>query len=170
MQDPDDIDLTMGGQPSEIYENLNTSGFSTFITEKFGTITLIPKLEDGSHLNIKYELTPFRAESGYADARHPDQIFWSDSLVLDAQRRDFRINALYYSQQFIKAPSYETEKNIDDELLVKILEREGFIYLENQQVLIVQKESYLEQLIVKGKIDLDFLYYLLDIQPIGYQY
>ena len=28
---------------------------------------------------------------------------------------------------------------------------------ENQQVLIVQKESYLEQLIVKGKIDLDFL-------------
>ena len=77
---------------------------------------------------------------------------------------------MYYSQQFIKAPSYETEKNIDDELLVKILEREGFIYLENQQVLIVQKESYLEQLIVKGKIDLDFLYYLLDIQPIGYQY
>ena len=170
VQDPDDIDLTMWGQPSEIYENLNTSGFSTFITEKFGTITLIPKLEDGSHLNIKYELTPFRAESGYADARHPDQIFWSDSLVLDAQRRDFRINALYYSQQFIKAPSYETEKNIDDELLIKILEREGFIYLENQQVLIVQKESYLEQLIVKGKIDLDFLYYLLDIQPIGYQY
>ena len=170
VQDPDDIDLTMWGQPSEIYENLNTSGFSTFITEKFGTITLIPKLEDGSHVNIKYELTPFRAESGYADARHPDQIFWSDSLVLDAQRRDFRINALYYSQQFIKAPSYETEKNIDDELLVKILEREGFIYLENQQVLIVQKESYLEQLIVKGKIDLDFLYYLLDIQPIGYQY
>lgn len=131
---------------------------------------MIPKLEDGSHLNIKYELTPFRAESGYADARHPDQIFWSDGLVLDAQRRDFRINALYYSQQFIKALSYETEKNIDDELLVKILEREGFIYLENQQVLIVQKESYLEQLIVKGKIDLDFLYYLLDIQPIGYQY
>jgi len=78
---------------------------------------------------------------------------------LDAQRRDFRINALYYSQQFIKAPSYETEKNIDDELLVKILEREGFIYLENQELLIV-----------KGKIDLDFLYYLLDIQPIGYQY
>ena len=87
VQDPDDIDLTMWGQPSEIYENLNTSGFSTFITEKFGTITLIPKLEDGSHLNIKYELTQFRAESGYADARHPDQNFWSDSLVLDAEER-----------------------------------------------------------------------------------
>jgi len=46
---------------------------------------------------LQYEITPFRSEGGYGDHRHPDEIVWSDNLVLDAGRRDFTINALYYT-------------------------------------------------------------------------
>lgn len=39
----DDVDFTMVGNPSEIYKGMEKADFSHFITEKFGTITLIPK-------------------------------------------------------------------------------------------------------------------------------
>lgn len=34
---------------------------------------------------IKYEITPFREESGYQDVRHPDDIRWTNSLLADAR-------------------------------------------------------------------------------------
>ena len=164
-KDPLDIDFTMAGNPLEIYQNLNMDGISHFITEKYGTITLIPKDQDNE---LKYELTPLRAETGYQDCRHPEEIFWSDNLLLDVQRRDFTINAIYYTQQKLKTPIYEQEKTISEEMLLKILNKEGFIYLQNSETLIVQSQKLLSQLIPNAKLDTDFLYYLLDIQPYGY--
>lgn len=46
---------------------------------------------------ISYEITPFREEGGYDDLRHPTEIRRSRSLLVDAGRRDFTINALYYT-------------------------------------------------------------------------
>lgn len=163
---PQDIDFTMAGNPLELYEHMNKSDFSHFITEKYGTMTFIPK----ENSQLKYELTPFRAESGYQDVRHPDQIFWSDDLFLDMQRRDFKMNAIYYRNYQLRKPLYETSKMLNDDQLFWLLAREGFVYLENQATLIVQKESYLRQLVIKGKLDSDFLYYLLDMQPCAYLY
>ena len=60
-KNPLDIDFTMAGNPLEIYENIDKDGISHFITEKYGTITLIPKDKDNE---LKYELTPLRAETG----------------------------------------------------------------------------------------------------------
>jgi poly(A) polymerase/tRNA nucleotidyltransferase (CCA-adding enzyme) len=40
------------------------------------------------------EVTTFRAESGYRDARHPDEVQWGTSLDEDLARRDFTVNAL----------------------------------------------------------------------------
>ncbi len=119
---------------------------------------------------IKYEITPFREESGYQDVRHPDEIHWTNSLLSDAKRRDFRINAMYYRFLNIKKPNYEEEKTLDSSTLLKVLDKEGFVFLENSGVLIVQKASLIEQLLENGVLDLDFLYYLLDIQPFAYQY
>lgn len=166
-KNPLDIDFTTAGNPLEIYQNLNTDGISHFITEKYGTITLIPKDKNNE---LKYELTPLRAESGYQDCRHPEEIFWSDDLLLDVQRRDFTINAIYYTQQKLKTPIYEQEKTISEEMLLKILNKEGFIYLQNSETLIVQSQKLLSQLIPNAKLDTDFLYYLLDIQPYGYTF
>ncbi|MBP7885196.1 hypothetical protein KAZ93_03475 [Patescibacteria group bacterium] len=42
-------------------------------------------------------MTPFRTETTYSDGRHPDEVVWSSSLRDDSQRRDFTINALYYT-------------------------------------------------------------------------
>jgi tRNA nucleotidyltransferase/poly(A) polymerase len=41
--DPKDIDLTMAGDPIKIYNALDKKDISHFITEKFGTMTLISK-------------------------------------------------------------------------------------------------------------------------------
>ena len=87
---------------------------------------------------------------------------------MDVQRRDFRINAIYYASKELKRPSYEGEKLIQESDLIKILEKEGFIYLSNQDTLIVQEEKLLHQLLPNAKLDSDFLYYLLDIQREGY--
>lgn len=103
----------MAGNPLELYEHMNKSDFSHFITEKYGTMTFIPK----ENSQLKYELTPFRAESGYQDVRHPDQIFWSDDLFLDMQRRDFKMNAIYYRNYQLRKPLYETSKMLNDDQL-----------------------------------------------------
>ena len=77
---------------------------------------------------------------------------------------------MYYRFLNIKKPSYEEEKSLDSSTLLKILDKEGFVFLKNSGVLIVQKASLIEQLLENGVLDSDFLYYLLDIQPFAYQY
>jgi tRNA nucleotidyltransferase/poly(A) polymerase len=42
-ENPTDIDLTLAGKPEEIYKNIDKEGLSCFMTEKFGTMTLIKK-------------------------------------------------------------------------------------------------------------------------------
>ena len=46
-KNPNDIDITMAGEPTAIYAAIDKKGMSHFITEKFGTITLIHQ-EKGS--------------------------------------------------------------------------------------------------------------------------
>jgi len=40
-------------------------------------------------------VTTLRAEAGYSDQRHPDEVRFVDDLKVDAMRRDFTVNALY---------------------------------------------------------------------------
>lgn len=57
--DPKDIDITMSGDPDSIWEAMpfDETTLSRFRTEKFGTMTFLPKAND-----YEYELTPFRTE------------------------------------------------------------------------------------------------------------
>jgi tRNA nucleotidyltransferase/poly(A) polymerase len=101
--------------------------FSFFDTEKYGTMTVIPKKEEfldtsykvlGDDIrdtlitnnqelitNVQYEITPFRTETTYSDGRHPDEVVRSNSLLLDSQRRDFTINSIYYCK-LATSPSF----------------------------------------------------------------
>ena len=93
----EDIDITLGGTHADNKAIITHSDkdFSFFDTEKYGTMTIIPKKENNkSH----YEITPFRTETTYSDGRHPDEVIRSDSLLEDSQRRDFTINCLYYTK------------------------------------------------------------------------
>ncbi len=54
-----------------------------------GTITVLMK-------GMPFELTTYRAESTYSDARRPDSVSFSDTLSEDLERRDFTVNALAF--------------------------------------------------------------------------
>jgi tRNA nucleotidyltransferase/poly(A) polymerase len=45
---------------------------------------------------LLFEITPFRLEGDYSDARHPQNVQWAKTLAEDLARRDFTINALAY--------------------------------------------------------------------------
>lgn len=81
----DDWDLTTNATPEQILE-LFPDGF---YDNQFGTVGVA----DESSAN-PYEITTFRTESNYSDARRPDKVEWGKTLEDDLKRRDFTINAL----------------------------------------------------------------------------
>ncbi|HJK87713.1 MAG TPA: hypothetical protein QKA14_02630, partial [Candidatus Megaira endosymbiont of Hartmannula sinica] len=66
---------------------------------KYGTVTFV--INDDC-----YEVTSLRSEGGYMDGRRPDHIQYTPSFEEDAMRRDFCINALYYSIEENKIYDY----------------------------------------------------------------
>jgi tRNA nucleotidyltransferase (CCA-adding enzyme) len=56
---------------------------------RFGTVLVLET--DGS-----YEVTTFRRDGIYSDARHPDSVVFTSSLEEDLGRRDFTVNAMAY--------------------------------------------------------------------------
>ena len=61
-----------------------------FYNNQFGTVGI--SLQEGMLL----EVTTFRKEGNYKDARHPDKIEWAKTIEEDLARRDFTINAMAY--------------------------------------------------------------------------
>lgn len=56
---------------------------------KHGTVTVLGAAG-------KYEVTTFRRDGKYGDARHPDEVTFADTIEEDLSRRDFTFNALAY--------------------------------------------------------------------------
>ena len=85
---PGDYDICTAALPEETEtvfagERLIETGL------KHGTVTVIM---DGHPL----EITTYRVDGGYTDARHPDKVTFTRSLREDAARRDFTVNAMAY--------------------------------------------------------------------------
>lgn len=88
---PYDCDLAVSALPNEILSCL--THWKTFETgKKHGTITV---LADGHPV----EVTTFRRDGKYTDARHPDRVYFTDCVWEDLQRRDFTMNAMAYHPQ-----------------------------------------------------------------------
>ncbi len=69
----------------------------SFYHNTFGTVSVPLKIpEKKQTIEIVIEVTPFRTESNYADARHPQTVSWANTIEEDLSRRDFTINALAY--------------------------------------------------------------------------
>jgi tRNA nucleotidyltransferase (CCA-adding enzyme) len=80
---PQDFDLTTSAKPNQVMKLFESraTGF------KYGTITvLIPPHE--------YEVTTYRTDGPSEDQRHPDYVFFGESVTEDVLRRDFTINGL----------------------------------------------------------------------------
>ena len=82
--EPNDFDIATNALPNEI-ERLfpQTVG----VGKQFGVMMV---LEGGE----EFQVATFRAESGYADARRPDDVTFCD-VRTDAERRDFTVNGLF---------------------------------------------------------------------------
>ncbi len=160
---PNDIDITGVGHPDDLRNNIDKEKYSAFRTEKYGTITVIPEKKTNQKEQIQYELTPFRSEDDYTDNRHPDTIQRSDNLLDDSKRRDFSINSLYYTQITYPFTAHQdTIKNYDEETFCKQLKKEGFIYINDLHLLIINNGNLIKKIIVKGEIKKEFISYLLN--------
>ncbi len=85
-QTPQDWDLCTCATPQEMRACF--SDLRTLLTgEKYGTLTVL-------YENQSFEITTFRAETGYSDLRHPDGVRFVSSLEEDLARRDFTVNAM----------------------------------------------------------------------------
>jgi tRNA nucleotidyltransferase (CCA-adding enzyme) len=87
---PKDWDITTNAHPEQIQELFPEH----YANNDYGTIGIKTESEDES-LHI-IEVTPYRTESGYSDARRPDSVTFGVSLEEDLKRRDFTVNALAY--------------------------------------------------------------------------
>lgn len=86
-------DFTTNARPDEILK-LYPEGF---YNNTFGTVGIMLEDPSGEHNGrTLIEITTFRKEGVYTDARHPDRIEWADTIEDDLARRDFTINAMAY--------------------------------------------------------------------------
>lgn len=164
-KDPLDIDFTCEWKPEELDVNINAEWLSHFKTDKFWTITLIPTKEK----ERSYQLTPLRTEWDYEDFRHPWEITWSNDLLLDAKRRDFSINAMYYFSviqntkkdlDFVK----ENPQILSESELLKILKNQWYCYLSDINLLILTDHQFISQVFPKSHFDEYALRYLVETQ------
>lgn len=77
---------------------------------KHGTLTVI---YDG----LRAEITTFRREGGYSDRRRPDSVAFTGSAKEDAARRDFTVNAMFYSPDEGVLDFYGGQKDLERSLL-----------------------------------------------------
>ena len=88
---PHDWDVTTSARPEQTLAAF--SDFSTIPTGlQHGTVTVLID-------HIPIEITTYRIDGTYTDARRPDSVTFTDRLSEDLARRDFTVNAMAYSPE-----------------------------------------------------------------------
>lgn len=109
---PHDWDVTTNATP----EHIQALFEHTYYTNDFGTVGIVTESADETLKII--EVTPYRLEGKYSDARRPDTVAFSQSLEDDLKRRDFTINALAYNPSQDKLVDlYDGIKDIKDNIV-----------------------------------------------------
>lgn len=85
---PNDWDITTSAKPLDV-KGLFRKTFDTGI--QHGTVTVLMGGEG-------YEVTTYRIDGVYEDARHPKEVTFTDNLLEDLKRRDFTINAMAFNE------------------------------------------------------------------------
>ena len=85
---PDDWDITTSATPYQVKE-LFSKTVDTGL--QHGTVTVMVH-------GVGYEVTTYRIDGEYEDARHPKEVQFTSNLTEDLKRRDFTINAMAYSK------------------------------------------------------------------------
>ncbi|MCA9366540.1 HD domain-containing protein [Candidatus Kaiserbacteria bacterium] len=91
---PKDWDITTNATPEEI-EGLFPE---TYCNNDYGTVGVVNEETKDERLKV-VEVTPYRSEGTYSDARRPDTVTFGVSLEEDLKRRDFTVNAIAFRLQ-----------------------------------------------------------------------
>lgn len=103
---PRDWDLCTPARPEQMRQalaGLDCAFLDTGV--KHGTVTVLFRGDS-------YEITTFRVDGTYSDARHPDSVSFSASLEDDLARRDFTVNAMAYSEKRGLADPFGGERDL----------------------------------------------------------
>lgn len=88
-REPGDWDIATSARPEEVmklFKHVIPTGL------QHGTVTIVTGKGEASHV----EVTTFRGEGAYTDARRPDHVIFGVPLIEDLARRDLRVNAMAY--------------------------------------------------------------------------
>jgi len=108
---PGDWDVATAARPEQVmalFKRTVPTGL------QHGTVTIVTGRGEDSHV----EVTTFRGEGAYTDARRPDHVTFGVPLVEDLARRDLRVNAMAYdpaADQLIDP--YAGRRDLEDRML-----------------------------------------------------
>ncbi len=88
-REPEDWDITTSARPEQ-FKELFSHTIDTGI--QHGTVTVMIDHEG-------FEVTTYRIDGEYEDARHPKEVIFTSQLLEDLKRRDFTINAMAYNDR-----------------------------------------------------------------------
>lgn len=105
---PSDWDVATNASPQDVMKMFK---FVIPTGIEHGTVTV--------HFNkTEIEVTTFRTETGYSDARHPDKINYAATIEEDLARRDFTMNAIAVNLKNGKITDpYGGQKDIKNKLI-----------------------------------------------------
>lgn len=103
-RNPSDWDITTSATPSQVKEIFDRT-VDTGIAH--GTVTVMLGKSG-------YEVTTYRIDGEYEDARHPKSVTYTSSLLEDLKRRDFTINAMAYNEMDGLVDAFCGEQDLKD--------------------------------------------------------
>ncbi|MBP5177482.1 MAG: CCA tRNA nucleotidyltransferase, partial [Clostridia bacterium] len=95
---------------------------------KHGTVTVV---FGGSH----YEITTFRSDGSYSDARHPDSVRFIGDIAEDLKRRDFTVNAMAYSEKSGVIDFFDGKGDIQKKILRAVGDPEARLKEDSLRIL-----------------------------------
>lgn len=113
---PHDWDMctdALPGQMEAIFQDYSL----VLAGEKHGTVGVVTGLGP-------VEITTFRTEGGYDDARHPDWVRFEGHIEADLSRRDFTVNAMAYCPRRGLADPWGGQQDLHDRVLRAVGEPE----------------------------------------------
>lgn len=104
---PEDWDITTSAKPEAVkavFKRTVDTGI------QHGTVTVLLNKET-------YEVTTYRIDGEYEDARHPKTVEFTGNLLEDLKRRDFTINAMAYSDRDGLVDAFGGEMDLEQGVL-----------------------------------------------------
>lgn len=102
-----DVDIATSATPAEV-QRLFPRTVATGL--KYGTVTVVTG-------RYTFEVTTFRREGPYGDARHPDFVQFAADVTDDLARRDFTINAMAVDFRGVVTDPFDGQKDLQRKVI-----------------------------------------------------